>query len=402
MTIIDYVKAHGQEDFVQTPLNEVDIVCLNELGYLPYGKWLPELLTGEEFFNVSDLKSIVAEEQTIQTDFLLTPNRLELLEAVLAASRFADLEIGHYVNDISDEYDKQFAAMVMKLPSIGHTQLVFRGTDDTIVGWKEDFNMTYMSTIPAQYSALTYLKNFLDQCSSQVVVSGHSKGGNLALYASSHLGATDQNKIAKVYILDAPGLHPDLLIREGYQTIRERLIGLRPQESVVGVMLSSDMAYETIESEGTGIWQHDVSKWQVTNQTFNRLPELSHFSQNLEKTFADWVDSYSGQELKLLVETSFDLFSESGIDSLNDLSDNPAQKLLELLTTFKDLDKEKKDFLGKSLMNLVTTYNKHALEQAWHHRPDPLGDFFNKWQSKKEDSVELADGSVAKGGENDL
>lgn len=391
MTIIDYVNAYGQEDFETIPLNEVDIVCLNELGYVPFGRWLPEVLDSPRFFKLSELKPFVHADQTLQTDFLLTQDRLSLLEAVLSSSRFSELEIGHYVNDISDEYEKQFAAMVMRLPSIDHIQLVFRGTDDTIVGWKEDFKMTYMSTIPAQYSALKYLQDFLVEEPTQAVVSGHSKGGNLALYATSQIDKALQDKVQAVYIFDSPGLQADLLVRTAFERIRDRIIAFRPQESIVGVMLSTDMGYQTIESRGSGIVQHNVSHWIVTDQSFNRLPELSHFSQNLEKTFADWVASYSGQELKQLVDTAFDLFFDAGIDSLNDLSDNPSLRLKGLIGTLKDLDKTKRDLLGKSLINLLGTYNKHAVEQAWANRPSPISDFLEKWQSREHDSEQSSE-----------
>lgn len=387
--IKDYVLANGHRSFDDFPLNELDIACLNELGYLTFGEHLPEMLDHHGYHRLADLLEPLAATELAQPtyDFLVTPARVELLRAVLTSQRFGDVELGYYVNDVNPDYDRQFAAMVMRLPSLGHTQLIFRGTDDSLIGWKEDFNMSYMRTIPAQQAAVSYLRQFLTDFSGELVVSGHSKGGNLALYASSLIPADLQAQIRAVYVFDAPGLHQSVLTSSGYQDIRSKVIALRPEESIVGIMLGSDVAYETVISQNKGLLQHDLSNWQVSDTAFLRSPQLSQFSLSLEKTFSDWLSQHSNQELKLFFDTFFDLFFTSGITSLNDLSSPTQDQTRALLTTLHHLDKPHRDFMLKAVNQLLTLYGKHALE-ARRTLPAYWGDALGKWQSRRVASTE--------------
>ncbi|MGT2896365.1 Mbeg1-like protein [Streptococcus entericus] len=390
--IKDYVLANGHRSFDDLSLNELDIACLNELGYLTFGEHLPETLDHHSYHRLANLlgRLAVAELEQPVYDFLVTPARIELLRAVLTSPRFEDLELGCYVNDVNPDYGRQFAAMVMCLPSLGHTQLIFRGTDDSLIGWKEDFNMSYMRTIPAQQAAFSYLREFLMDFSGKLVVSGHSKGGNLALYASSLVPATLQTKISAVYVFDAPGLHQSVLNSPGYQTIRPRVKAFRPEEAIVGIMLSSDVAYETVISQNRGLLQHDMSHWQVSETAFLRSSQLSQFSLSLEKTFNDWLNQYSNQELKLFFDTFFDLFFTSGIASLNDLSTPDPVRARAMLNTLRHLDKPRREFMIKAVNQLMSLYGKHALADR-QRGPAYWGDILGKWQSRSTKSLETAD-----------
>lgn len=381
--LLDYAQSTKQS-FVDLPLNELDVACLNELGYLTFGESLPADFDWQAFYPLAELVELAGQAALadLSYNFLVTPNRVALFEAVLTNPRFAGLELGYYINDISTEYERQFAAMIWRLPDIAYTQMIFRGTDDRLIGWKEDFNLSYMRLIPAQQAALTYLKDFLTQEPCQLVVSGHSKGGNLALYATSHLSVDLQDLVSQVYVFDAPGIHASVLASAGYETISQRVLALRPQESIVGVMLGSGLAYETVVSRQSGLLQHDLANWQVEADRFERADGLSQISLNLEKTFADWLTSYSKHDLKLFFDTCFDIFFTSGIDSLNDFTKPAGDTLKPLLATISRLDKTQRDFLTKAIGQLLGLYQKHALETAWANRPDYWGELLGKWQSR--------------------
>lgn len=369
-SLLDYLARTGQQSFEALPLTELDIVCLNELGYLPFGEYLSGVncVTEEA---LADLVAHLSEPHLPQLDFLVTPNRLALARAVLEAPRFAGLSLSHYVNDVSREHGRQFAAMVMSLPSIGHRQVVFRGTDDSLVGWKEDFALAYRTTVPAQLAAKAYLEDVLATLPGPILVSGHSKGGNLALYASSQLTADEQSRLTAVYVLDAPGLHQSLLTSHGYQSIKERLIGLRPSGAVVGVLLGADFAYETVSSQAKGILQHDVFSWQVLEKQFQREAGLSEDSLILEKTVADWLATYPSEEFRVLCDCFFDLFFDLGIASLNDLSGQGWERRLQaIFQAFAQLDKAEKDRFSSSLGQLISLYQKHRHQARQAARQD--------------------------------
>ncbi|WP_057491080.1 Mbeg1-like protein [Streptococcus orisasini] len=382
---IDYVKANAGQSFEDLPLNEVDIACLNELGYLPLGEWLQQPhLTRDSLC----LRDFLDKEALVhfKNDFLVTKERLILLEILLSSQRFADLSLSYYANEISPEFERQFAAMVLSLPSLEHTQVIFRGTDDSLIGWQEDFRMTYMREIPAQRMASRYLADFLKDFDGQVVVSGHSKGGNLAVYASSHLLSSHQEKISAVYMFDAPGLHPSVLASFGYGNIQSKILAIRPKESIVGVMLTTGVEAKIVDSVSFGINQHNVANWQLDLYLgqFIEVSKGTDFSLALEKTFKTWNEELSSQELKIFFDTFFNLFMDNGIDSLNDFSsrnwDIP-QKLGHVMTDyFRDLDDDKRRLMRKSLTTLVSHFAEHSLENTKETISSQLPDFLKHFQ----------------------
>ncbi|WP_161980195.1 Mbeg1-like protein [Streptococcus sp. S784/96/1] len=378
-TICDYVNSASNKDFEELALNDLDIVCLNELAYLPFDGYV----TQDTALSFKDMRQRLKKEKSaIQYDFMLTKDRVKLFDAMLNSKRFKDLILSHYVNDISKEFEKQFAAMVFHIPSINHWQLVFRGTDDTLIGWKEDFKLTYMSEIPAQRSAVTYLQQFLEKAEQPVYVTGHSKGGNLAVYAASHQKAVLQKKIKAVFMLDAPGFNPIFFKKEGYQGIRDKLIVMRPKESIVGVMLQLDVTPFIIDANQFGVSQHAVTTWKISEKGHFISNEPTNLSKQLDKTFDQWVSELSKSELKVIVDLLFDTLMDAGINSLNDLTTKEAiLKLLSAFGTMNQLDKKQQALIQKSLWNLVTAFaqnSKPDFKPSWH-----LDDFLKKWKIKE-------------------
>lgn len=364
-TIIDFLNRNKDVPFSKMPLTDADILCLNEIGYITFG----EVLAGD--FDLSKelalhdvLLRYEEQGQEIPYDFLLTKDRVDLIKLMISSKRFEGLCLSNYVNEIDEALEKQFAAMVFRLPEINHTQIVFRGTDDSMVGWKEDFKLTYMREIPAHRSAIAYLKNYLSTHEGQVVVSGHSKGGNLAVYAASHLPLEFQEKITCVYMLDAPGLQTSVLKSQSYQAIRSRIKGIRPEESIVGVMLEIDVPQVIVASNSFGVFQHAATNWQVDELTGNYVlaEKPTELSLNLQQTFKQWTDELSSQELKLLFDTLFDTLIGSGITSLNDVSGlnlNSASKFLNAIGNFRSVDDRKKNLMSKSIRLLFDTFTGH-------------------------------------------
>ncbi|MGT2742203.1 Mbeg1-like protein [Streptococcus plurextorum] len=357
-TLIDYLKENGQTPFSQLPFNELDLVCLNELGYLPFG----EHLEGHQRMRFSEIKTIYQEQKAnIAYDFMVTRERIQLFEAVLDSLRFADLEIADYVNDVNSEFEKQFAAMVFYLPDIQHCQVVFRGTDDSLIGWKEDFKLTYMSEIPAQRSAVTYLRDVLESTEQSVCVTGHSKGGNLAVYAASHQEASRQAQIKLVMMLDAPGFSTAFFQKQGYQMIRDKLIVIRPKDSIVGVMLQLDVPALVVDAHSFGVSQHSVMTWKVSEQGYFMGAEPTALSNQLSGTFDQWMANLSKSELKMLVDLLFDTLIDSGIDNLNHL--NQREGLGSLLVAFGKLNqihRNKRQLIQKSLWQFLTAFAQNG------------------------------------------
>lgn len=379
--VIDYILANCQKSFEDLALNELDLACLNELAYLPLADWAKQDLLSRESIVLKD--HLAGLEEVPAYDFLVTKDRLQLLKTILASARFADLSLSFYCNEISSEFERQFAAMVLELPEIDHRQVVFRGTDDSLIGWKEDFQMTYMREIPAQRMASAYLKDYLTATSGPVVLTGHSKGGNLAVYAASYQPALLQEQIGQIYIFDAPGLHPTVLGSSGYQAIKGKIQAIRPKESIVGVMLTSDVASKLVDSKAVGFDQHLMTTWEVDlTGHFIEVAQATDLSLALEETFKIWNQTLSRQELKIFFDTFFNLFLDNGIASLNDFikwDRTMPDKLGGIFKDLSELDAQKRLLMHKSLTLLVKTFGQTSLsnqKEKLHQVETPFASWF--------------------------
>lgn len=358
---LDYNKNRSFKDFA---FNEADILCLNELGYFCF----EELDASIDFSKDVNLHEVlmpyVTGEKPFNHSFLVTEERVKLLQKVVASKRFVNLNLSDYVNDVDAEYERQFSAMVFTLPEINHHQLVFRGTDDTMIGWKEDFKLTYVQEIPAHRSAVAYLEAYFEKYAGKVTVSGHSKGGNLALYAVAHVNDLLREQIEKVYMLDAPGLQEKGLESDGYKAIRERVTVIRPEESIVGIMLYNNIEPIVVKSNASGIMQHAITSWQFNEETGELIlaERQTDLSQNLEKTFKQWMKELSSQELKILFDILFDTLMSSGIHSINDVTIDRefGAKLATSIASFYSIGTEKKLLLAKSAKLFLQAFVGHS------------------------------------------
>lgn len=358
---LDYNKNRSFKDFA---FNEADILCLNELGYFCFEELDASIDFSKEVNLHEVLMPYVTGEKPFNHSFLVTEERVKLLQKVVASKRFVNLNLSDYVNDVDAEYERQFSAMVFTLPEINHHQLVFRGTDDTMIGWKEDFKLTYVQEIPAHRAAVAYLEAYFEKYAGKVTVSGHSKGGNLALYAVAHVNDLLREQIEKIYMLDAPGLQERGLESDGYKAIRERVTVIRPEESIVGIMLYNDIEPIVVKSNASGIMQHALTSWQFNEETGELIlaERQTDLSQNLEKTFKQWMKELSSQELKILFDILFDTLMSSGIHSINDVTIDRefGAKLATSIASFYSIGTEKKLLLAKSAKLFLQAFVGHS------------------------------------------
>lgn len=363
--LLDYVATIGQTSFSEKALTSLDFALFNELGYLSIIEHLSKELKQKEFVVINDLALLFQQsKKDIPFTFLDTKERIGLFEAVLNSKRYKNVTISHYVNDVNTEFERQFAAMVFSIPEEKFHQLVFRGTDDSLIGWKEDFKLTYMREIPAQRAASIYLKEILPSLSGQVLVSGHSKGGNLAVYAAAHLSKELQDRITLIYVYDAPGFRPSFLQSESYLAIRSKIVAIKPFESVVGVMLESDRKPIIVASKDRGMGQHPVLNWAIDleKNDFETVTQLSPMSRKLEKTFAIWNKSLSHYELKNLFDLLFDQLIASGVTSLNDFSAKKPLEMAKYFEVYRRLSPKQKRVFAKAFNLFIQAYRSSTVK----------------------------------------
>ena len=361
--LIDYLEKVENLTFDQEPLNILDKVCINEIGYLTYEKWL----------TASDLKKSInlhdfAEGKELNPDysFMVTKERVELAEAIVRSRRFASLSLSNYRSVLDKEVEKQFVAMIFSLSELDYHQLVFRGTDDSVIGWKEDFQLTYSREIPAHRSAMTFLEDHLPNLSGRITVSGHSKGGNLALYSAVQSSTALREKIAELLLLDSPGLMKSLLEKPSYQELKAKMIVIRPQDSVVGVMLYWDRPAQLVAAEGIGFAQHNALTWEVdlTTNDFVYEDQPTELSQRLEETFQEWIEALPSQELKQVCDLVFDTVLDSGIESLDDIGIQALPQIGQMLQGFGNLSDKQKNVLQDGFNQLLWIFWKSGNKKS--------------------------------------
>ena len=348
--IFDYLDQVAYDSIYDTPFNELDMLMLTEITYLPFDQIVSDQMSPDCSCRLFE----AAEKVPQDLSMLVTKNRLKLLEKVASSTRFKNIKLMGYVNDIDPDVQKQFAAMIFKIKPETYV-LTFRGTDDSIIGWKEDFHMTYMDQVPAQKTAVNYLRKAMDALPGQFILTGHSKGGNLASYAASQIEPEYQERIQIIYSYDAPGLNHSVITSQGYQTISDKIKRYIPQGSIVGMMLETPKQAQIVKSTAIGgLAQHDTFTWQIAEQTFVLLDNLNPDSLQVDKTLKNWVDSVSDEELKDFFDLFFGLILDAGISSINDLT--KLENFNKILTVFENanaLTDEERDMLTRLAKLLV-------------------------------------------------
>ena len=345
--LITYVQQYEAQTFQEKPLTDIDILVLTEIAYLPFDEIVPssfEVKSGISLNQLGEKFETIKEKEHENNPFMITKERIQLLDVVSKSQRYKDIKVFGFMNDIDDELTKQFAAVCYQWEEKSRW-IIFRGTDESLTGWKEDFMMTYSDLIPAQIDAIEYLRKQAELFSGSLNISGHSKGGNLSLYASAMQEEDIQNRIQQIYCWDAPGVHRSILNTEGYQRVVLKAKRYIPQDSIVGLMLESQVPYHIIESQGSGISQHSALMWNIEDDHFVELTELTRNSQLTDQTFKQWTEVVSDEELKLFFDAFFELFFEMGVETVNDVYYNFRFYVQKFFQKAYQMDTEKREIL---------------------------------------------------------
>ena len=313
--LFDYIKWRGDLTFRQDPPNAVDGLIFSALAYIRYAGALELRFNAEvtlrqaseDFFSLNDHASRVRVKRD-----------LELLKAAAGSVRFGETILSRYMEHSSSTRETQFSAVSFFLDD-GSAFLAFRGTDDTLTGWKEDFNMSFQYPVPAQRLALTYTKAFAEEHLVPLRLGGHSKGGNLAVYAGSGVSPKVQDRILTVYNNDGPGFTEEMMTDPGYIRIVPKIRTFVPQSSVIGMLLEHEEPYTVVRSDQVSILQHEIYSWEIIGKHFVEMEEITADSRFLNLTIKHWVAEMDASERNILVDTMFELLSSGEVSSALDI-----------------------------------------------------------------------------------
>ncbi len=355
--MLDYIKEFGHVSFEERAFSEIDALVLTELEYLPLEKVVPSDENGENFVTVKEIAEYMKEHKKQlfnENPMMMTPERHEVSQIIVDAPRFQSMKFFGVVSEWDKDTTKQFAAITVEVEP-GVRLVIFRGTDDTLIGWKEDFLMTYSPLVAAQTDAKEYLAKQASLWDGDLMVSGHSKGGNLAIYAAATQVEDVQLRIVDIFCFDSPGLYRSVLETKGYQNIVPLAMRYIPQDSLVGLMLESEVPYVIVKSNATGAMQHSAMTWEIEDGQFIKMEKLTKNSQLNDQTFKKWTESVSDEELELFWNVFFELLFSVGIDTVNDLYGQFMHYVQEFLKAAGNMDEEKRELLTRIALLLVST-----------------------------------------------
>lgn len=365
-SIIKYVKEYGNNTFMNEPMNDVDSLVLCQFSYLKFDGLVPFVSENKPSVSLQELRMNKDFDRLFIDDRYEKENRA-LFQAMLQSRRYTNLKVNCYVNIIENEWETQFAAMTFLLED-GTIYIAFRGTDETIIGWKEDFNMVYLSPVPAQEYSVKYLNMVAGRFYRPFYVGGHSKGGNLAVYASMNCIPVVQERILKIYNMDGPGFRPQVCEKCGYNVIADRVIKILPQSSVVGMLFESGEDYQVVESRAFGFFQHDPYTWKVVENKFVYADGIYKSRKESNTLINEWITSLSPKDLQVFVDTLYKVISAAEADNVIEFAENWKKNLKAVVAAYKEVDADTE----KILKEVVSALFNQRVEKLRGKKNQPI------------------------------
>lgn len=350
--LVDYIKWRGDLSFQQSTMNDVDALCFTQLAYM----YLDKAFEKKNKKSIADAMELTDGARFDGDNFAKA--RYEFSQLMAKSPRFKDLIISDYANEIDTDSILQFAAVSIRVTE-DLLFVAFRGTSDEIVGWREDFNLTYLTPIPAQKKALEYLEEVTAKYPKHdIMLGGHSKGGNLAMYAGIHFSPDEQDRIKCIYNFDGPGFGNSDDSNQLLKTYKKKVKSFVPKNAVVGVLLGAKLDHHIVDSNTFGIFQHNALSWNILGNSFV-ITERDSASEQFEKDIQNFLNNLDGETSQHLISLFFDAVEKSGAELLSDLVKN-VQIVKNIYESSKSLNSEQQKLI-EHMIRIVFTYAINTL-----------------------------------------
>jgi len=347
--IMDYIAWRGDIGFALSPFNEVDNLIFSVLAYIDFDGIVPN--DGEQ--GTVTLRQawerFLREGREIK-NLLFDPK--PLFERAALSERFGGVRVGRYVREISLEEQFQFAAVTF-FPGDGTVYAAYCGTDDSIAGWREDFNFGYMERTRGQILAEEYLNSLMGECKMKVRVGGHSKGGNLAVFAAAFCKEEYRPRIIRVYSNDGPGFSQEVVQSDEYLSVLDRVQLIIPELSLVGVLLNNKEEKKVVKSRG--ILQHDPFMWEVTGPAFDEADRQSVPSVIAEQAFSRWLDGLDDETKQKFISAVFGTLEATGAETFTEMNQSRLTYYTAIAKALREMEPEKQQTVADTLGRLMAS-----------------------------------------------
>ena len=361
MNIIEYAEKNGIYDFSEKPFCEVDSLVISQLSYLKFEGVIGGPDEKKEGVILSNIRnhdkydSIYADERYREVNS-------KFFNALADSKRFGNLILNNFIDIIDNTIDTQFSAMTVE-DGKGVSYIVFRGTDDHVVGWKEDLNMTFKMPIPAQGCSVDYLEKVAGTIEGDFYVGGHSKGGNLAVYSSMYCSEDVRKRIINIFSHDGPGFREELVDNKVLGLIKDKIKKYVPKAAVVGLFGNVEN-FEVVDCEKHGVKQHNPYNWIIEDFEFKKTEHIGRYSAIKADAISTWASEMTKENWALLSDQIFGVFDEAGVTNLNEFNDDFFGTLSKVRAAAENMDEDSKVKIRGMLAMFRETAANVAREDA--------------------------------------
>ncbi|NLI21772.1 MAG: DUF2974 domain-containing protein [Clostridiales bacterium] len=352
--MLDFIRWRGDLSFGVSPPGEIDALIFSQLSYLHFRDAL-----GDGAAPLRAAARLVEAQEREPGNAQVVSQRHELLHAAARSVRYGRLTVSRCEDIFDADREMQFAAVSFDLPD-GSRMVAFRGTDATLVGWRENFAMSFACPVPSQSEAVRYLNAAAEGTAGVLRLCGHSKGGNLAIYAVACCEKAVRARVAEVYLFDAPGLDAATLARDGYRDALGRVRCYVPQTSLIGRLMGVPEQYTVVRSTALGIAQHNVFTWALDGPRFQTLPTLDHASRLMKATVDDFMTDSAPESRRLFVETLFSVLGSANATTFGEMAERWTDTAGALWNAMRTLDPATR----KAVLNIAGNMAASGVESA--------------------------------------
>lgn len=355
--INSYIDEYGEKTFKELPYNEVDALIFSQLSYVNYsalvGGFDSEVEisleeTANGFFSLYD-------EKTIDEYPPIVNKAIMLLKQCSESKRYKNIKLLRFVNNVNDKIDKQFSAITFYIDE-KNAVIVYRGTDTSVTGVKESAMLSYMFPVPAQIQGLYYLQESGTLADRNIIVCGHSKGGNLATFSAVNCSNSLKKRIIGVYEFDAPGFNQEFIKRHDYVMMQNRIYSYIPQSSIIGCLFYHNSKRKVVKSVNENLKQHQASSWVTEKNKFVFSNETDELSKFIEKYIKQLITTVGEDNIEELFETIFDFIESTGIKDFEDMKGLDIVRFIKALNSIKSIDDDKKELIENTIKQALKEF----------------------------------------------
>ncbi len=375
--IISYVDEFAGKTLDEMPFNEVDSLVLCQLSYLDFGGYVGGIEERNSPVDVSDIFNDNDWEKILQGYWYHNDNK-KLFTSFVSSDRFKGTKLNYYVNITSEDEDLQFSAVTYILPDRS-VYIAYRGTDATLVGWKEDLKLGYSEPVRAQELSVDYMDRVTTYFQGRFRTGGHSKGGNLAVYAAMFSRPDTRRRIIEIFDHDGPGFRPEIIKEGHYASIRNKIHKFIPRSSIVGILLEDSSDYQVVECWSVGALQHNSYRWKYKDGSFV-YSTMSAKTRKNNEAINEWINSLTTSELDTLIDTIFEMITANDAKSVFDLATDPVGNAVSAYNRYRQMDQKTKDMIN----NIIKRLREMVDQKTWEdiiQKTNALKEEFRLWQT---------------------